>query len=133
MGKTNIISVLVTSIMFFVVGYIWYGSTLFGDVVTGSGLSVDFLKFDLVTLLLIVLTGYGLVHVFHGLVKMTGTKDVGGALKLGLTFGGLGIGLPVVTLLTLLGFGKMLLLVVFCHLVLVTILTSLIVIKLKKV
>lgn len=133
MGKTKIFTVLTSSVLFFLVGYLWYSSYLFGDVVNTSGLTVDFLKLDVVTLLLIVLSGYGLSHVFDHLVKLTGTKDVGGALKLGLTFGGFGIGLPVVTLLTLMGFGKVMLLVVFTHLVLISVLTSLVVIKLKKV
>jgi hypothetical protein len=58
---------------------------------------------------------------------------IGGGLKLGLTVGTFAIGLPMLTLLNLMGFDKVMLLVVFCHTVLMSILVSLIIIKLKKI
>ena len=133
MGKTNLFTVLATVITQFVVGYLWYGSYLFGDVLTSGGVhGMDFLKLDIISLLLIVLSSYGLTHVLGLLVKTTGTKDIGGGLKLGLTIGSFGIGFPIIMLLNLMGLSKIVLLVIFTHLVLVTILTSVIVIKLKK-
>lgn len=133
MGKTNIFTVLTTVVMQFVIGYLWYGSYLFGDVLTAGGVhSMDFLKLDVVSLLLIVLSSYGLTHVLGTLVKSTGVKDIGGGLKLGLTVGAFVVGFPMIMLLNLMGLSKVVLLVVFTHLVLVTMLTSIIVIKLKK-
>jgi len=134
MGKTNIFTVLTVTILQILVGYLWYSSHFFGDVVTtiGGG-SVDYLKSDVLSLILIVLSSYGLTHIFDMLVKVMGVKDVGGGLKLGLTVGTFAIGLPMLTLLNLLGFGKIVLLVVFCHIVLISILTGIVVIKFKKI
>jgi len=132
MGKTNIFTLLTTIVMQFVVGYLWYGAHLFGDVMTaGGGHGVDFLHLDVISLLLIVLSSYGLVYVLD--MVMGGVKDIGGAIKSGLTVGGFAVGLPIVMLLNLLGFSHIILLVVFTHLVLVTILTSIIILKMKKV
>ena len=130
MGKINVFTLLTTVIMQFVVGYLWYGSFMFGDVMTTSGHTVDFLKLDVVSLLLLVLGSYGLIHVLETL-QVHG-KDVTGGLKTGLTLGVFGIGFPVVMLLNLMGLSKIVLLVVFTHLVVVSILTSIIVVKLKK-
>lgn len=132
MGKINVFTLLTTVIMQFVVGYLWYGSYLFGDVMTSGGHAVDFLKLDVISLLLLILGSYGLTYVLESYVKLTGTKDVGGGLKVGLTVGGFGIGLPIIMLLNLMGITKIVLLVVYTHLVLVSILTGIIVIKLKK-
>lgn len=133
MGKINIFTLLTTMVTQFVVGYLWFGSYLFGDVMTGTGVhGIDFLKFDVISLLLLVLSSYGLTHILDTLVKLTSTKDVGGSLKLGLTLGTFGLGFPTVLLLNLMGFSKIVLLVVFTYLVLITILTSIVVIKLKK-
>jgi hypothetical protein len=117
--------------MQFVVGYIWYGPHLFGDAITSSGHTIDFLKLDVISLLLLVLSSYGLTTVIGTLTKLTGTKDIGGGLKLGMTVGGFAIGLPVVMLLNFMGFSHIALLVVFTYLVLITMLTSVVVIKLK--
>jgi hypothetical protein len=131
MGKINIFTLLTTVVVQFVVGYIWFGDYLFGGVMTaGGGHSVDFLKMDVLSLLLILLSSYGLTHVL-GMV-LGGTKDMGGALKTGLTVGGFGIAFPVLMLMNLMGFSHIVLLVVFTYLVLITTLTSIIVIKLKK-
>lgn len=132
MGKTNIFTVLITVVVQFIVGYLWYGTHLFGDVMTTGGHSIDFLKMDVLSLLLIVLSSYGLTHVFDTLIKLTGTKDIGGGVKLGLTVGTFAIGLPIVMLLNLLGFSHIMLLVVFCHMVLISVLTNIVVLKLKK-
>ena len=133
MGKINLFTLLTTVIMQFVIGYLWYGSYLFGDVLTaGGGHGIDFLKLDVVSLLLLVLGSYGLTHVLEMLIKTTGTKDVGGGVKNGLTLGVFGIGLPVLMLLNLMGIGKVVMLVIFTHVVLVSILTGIIVTKLKK-
>jgi hypothetical protein len=113
------------------VGYLWYSPHFFGDVMTTTG--VDYLKTDVVSLVLIVLSSYGLTHIFDLLIKVTGTKDVGGGLKLGLTVGSFAIGLPMLVLLNAMGMGKIVLLVIFCHVVLISILTSLVIIKLKKI
>jgi hypothetical protein len=67
------------------------------------------------------------------LIKVTGVKDIGSGIKLGLTVGTFAIGLPMLTLLNVMGFGKIVLLVVFCHVVLIGVLTSLVIIKLKKI
>ncbi len=132
MGKTNIFTVLIAVVVQFIVGYLWYGSYLFGDVMTTSGgHAIDFLKLDGISLLLVLLTSYGLTHIFDLLDKLTGTKDIGGGLKLGLTVGTFAIGLPIVMLMNLMGYGHIVLLVVFCHLVLISVLTNIVVIKLK--
>jgi hypothetical protein len=133
MGKINLFTLLMTIVVQFVVGYLWYSSYLFGDVLTSSGHMVNFLKLDVISLLLIILSSYGLTHVMDHLVSLTHTKDVGGGLKLGLTVGSFALGLPVVMLLNLMGFGNITLLVIFTHLVIVTILTTIVVLKLKKV
>jgi hypothetical protein len=133
MGKTNIFTVLTVTILQILVGYLWYSSHFFGDVMSAAGgHSVDYLRTDLLSLVLIVLSSYGLTHIFDLLVKVTGTKDVGGGVKLGLMVGTFAIGLPMVTLLNLMGFDKVVLLVVFCHMVLIGVLTSLVIVKLKK-
>jgi len=134
MGKTNIFTVLAVTILQILVGYLWYSSHFFGDVMTiTGGHTVDYLRTDLLSLVLIVVSSFGLTYIFDLLIKVTGTKDVGGGLRLGLTVGTFAIGLPILTLLNLMGFDKVVLLVVFCHLVLVSILTSLVIIKLKKI
>jgi len=133
MGKTNIFTLLTMAVVQFVVGYLWYSSYLFGDVMTtGGGHSVDFLKLDVISLLLIILSSYGLTHVMEMLIHLTHTKDVGGGLKLGLTVGTFVLGFPVIMLLNLMGVGHIVLLVIFTYLVLISILTSLVVIKMKK-
>ena len=133
MGKINIFTVLIVTVLQVLVGYLWYGPHLFGDVVTTSGHTVDFLKTDVLSLVLIVLSSYGLTTIIDLLIKTGGVKDVGGGVKLGLTVGTFAIGLPIVTLLNVLGVGKILLLVVFTHTVLISILISLVIIKLKKI
>jgi hypothetical protein len=125
--------VLTVTILQVVIGYFWYSSHFFGDVMTTGGHSIDFLKTDLLSLILLLVGSYGLTHIFDLLIKVTGTKDVGGGMKLGLTVGCFAIGLPVVTLLNLMGFDKVIMLVVFTHLILLSVLTSLVIIKLKKV
>ncbi len=133
MGKTNLFTVLTVTILQFIIGYVWYGSHLFGDVVGVSGThGLDFLKLDVLSFVLILLSSYGLTHILGLLVKLTGTKDIGGGVKLGLMLGTFGIGLPIIMLLNLMGFGTVSLLVVFTHVVLVTVLTSIVVMKLKK-
>lgn len=132
MGKINLFTLLSTIVMQFVVGYLWYGPHLFGDVMVAGGHGIDFLKLDVISLLLLILGSFGLTHIFEILVKLTGTKDVGGGLKLGLSVGGFAIGLPIIMLLNLMGFGKVLLLVVFTYLVMVSMLTGSIVVKLNR-
>lgn len=132
MSKINVFTLLAAIVVQFVVGYIWYGPHMFGGVLSTGGQGIDFLKLDLISLLLIVLGSYGLTTVMDTLEGLTHTKDVGGVLKLGLTIGVFGIGLPITMLLNLLGFGKVALLVIFTHVVLVTILTGIVVLKLKK-
>lgn len=133
MGKVNVLTVLMTVIVQLVVGYVWYGSYLFGDVITtGGGHAIDFLQTDVTSLLLLVLSSFGLTHILDGLVTTHDTKDVSGGIKLGMTFGIFGLGLPIITLLNLMGIGKIVLLVIFMHLVILSILTTLVVIKTKK-
>ena len=88
-------------------------------------------KMDGLSLLLILLSGYGLTHVLTALDKLTGTKDVNGGIKLGLTVGAFAIGFPIMMLMNLMGFTHVVLLVTFVYVVLVTILTNIVVIKLK--
>jgi len=131
MGKVNIVAVVATIVMQVVVGYLWYGAHLFGDVIsTGGGHAVDFLQMDVLSILLIVLSSYGLTIIMEAM--MTGVKDMHGVLKAGLTLGVFGIGLPIAMLLNLLGFSHIVLLVVFTHVVLITILTGIILLKLKR-
>jgi hypothetical protein len=132
MGKINLFTLLTAVITQFIVGYLWFGSHLFGDVMTAGGHGVDFLKLDVVSMLLLVLSGYGLTHVLGTLIKAMGVKDIGGITKLGLTVGGFAIGLPVTVLLNLMGFGHIVLLVIFTYLVLITILTGIVVMKTKN-
>jgi hypothetical protein len=129
MGKINVFTLLTAVIVQFVVGYLWFGSHLFGSVMGDHG--IDFLKLDVVSLMLMILSGYGLTHVLGTLIKYSGVKDTGGLMKLGLTVGGFAIGLPVVMLLNLMGFGKIVLLVIFTYLVLISILTSIVIVKTK--
>jgi hypothetical protein len=132
MGKVNVFTVLTAVVVQFVVGYLWYGPHLFGDVITaGGGHAIDFLKLDSISLLLIILSGFGLTHVLGMLNKVTGTKDINGGIRLGLTVGALAIGFPVALLLSLMGIGKVALLVIFIYLVLITVVTNIVVIKLK--
>ncbi|MDE1902020.1 MAG: hypothetical protein KGI37_10310 [Alphaproteobacteria bacterium] len=132
MGKTNILTVLTVTVLQIIVGYLWYSSYFFGDVMSVGGHGVDFLKTDVLSLLLVILSSFGLTSIFGMLIKTIGVKDVGGGLKLGLTVGTFAIGLPVVTLLNYMGFGKIMLLVVLIHMILVGVITSLVVLKLKK-
>ena len=132
MGKINIFTLLTTVVVQFVVGYLWYGTYLFGDVITVGGHGIDFLKLDVISLLFLILSSYGLTHVLDMLGTLTHTKNIGGALKLGMTVGVFAIGFPVVMLLNLMGMGHVALLVIFTHIVLITILTSIVVLKLKK-
>ncbi|MGE3622900.1 MAG: hypothetical protein AB7H77_03350 [Bdellovibrionales bacterium] len=132
MGKTSIFTVITAVVVQFIVGYLWYGPHLFGDVITaGGGHAVNFLKLDVLSLILIVLSGYGLTHILGTLDKLTATKDTSGGIKLGLTVGAFAIGFPVVMLMNLMGFTHVMLLVTFVYIVLITILTNLVVIKLK--
>ena len=132
MGKINIFTLLTAMVVQFVVGYLWYGPHLFGDVLVSGGHGIDFLKLDVISLLLIVLSSYGLTYVLDLLLGLTHVKDVGSGLKIGLVLGSFGIGFPVLLLLNLMGYSHIVLLVVFTHLVLISILTSIVVIKLKK-
>lgn len=132
MSKINVFTLLTAVVVQFVVGYLWYGPHLFGDIVTTAGHGIDFLKLDIISLLLVILGSYGLTSILDMLTTLTHTKDVGGVLKLGMTIGIFGIGLPVTMLLSLLGFTKVMLLVIFTHIVLVTVLTGVVVVKLKK-
>jgi hypothetical protein len=131
MGKINIFTLLTAVVVQFVVGYLWFGTHLFGDVMTAGGHGVDFLKLDIVSLLLLILSGYGLTNILGTLIKTMGAKDIGGIFKVGLTVGGFAIGLPVVMLLNLMGFGKIMLLVIFTYLVLISVLTGIVVVKTK--
>ena len=133
MGKTNIFTLLTVTVLQILVGYLWYSPHFFGDVMTTGGHGVDYLKTDVLSLVLIILSSYGLTHIFELLIKVLGVKDVGGGIKLGLTVGTFGIGLPMLVLLNLMGIDKVMLLVIFCHMVLVGVLTSLVVIKLNKI
>jgi hypothetical protein len=131
MGKINIFTLLTTLVVQVVVGYLWFGTHLFGDVMTaGGGHGIDFLHMDVTSLLLLVLSSYGLTTILE--TSMTGVKDVGGALKTGLTIGAFAIGFPITMLLNLLGFSHIVLLVTFTYVVLITILISIIVLKLRK-
>lgn len=131
MGKLNSLTVLMTIVVQLIVGYLWYGSYLFGDIIkTSGGHAIDFLQTDVISLLLLVLSSFGLTHILEGLVKTN--KDVSDGIKTGLTFGIFGLGLPIMTLLNLMGVAKVAMLVIFMHLVLVSILTTIVVIKTKK-
>jgi hypothetical protein len=133
MGKLNITMLLTVVIVQLVVGTLWYGSHLFGDVVTANGgTTVDFLKTDVVSIVLVVLASYGLTFIFDLLTTHTGVKETKDSLKLGLIVGSFAVGLPIIMLLNLIGTNLHILLVIFFHLVVVSMLTSLIVVKLKK-
>lgn len=132
MGKLNIFTLLVAIVLQFVVGYLWYGSYLFGDVMAAGGHAVSFVKLDVVSLLLIVLSSYGLVQLMDMVIGLQHVKDMGDVLKHGLLVGSFGIGLPIVMLLNLMGMDKVVLLIVFTHLVLITSLIGVVVLKLKK-
>ena len=132
MTKINLFTLLTAVVVQFVVGYLWYGPHMFGDIVSTSGHSIDFLKLDLITLLLVVFGSYGLTSILDTFTSLSHVKDLGGVLKMGMMIGVFGIGLPITMLLSLLGFTKIVLLVIFTHIVLVTILTGVVVLKLKK-
>lgn len=132
MTKINIFTLLTAVVVQFVIGYLWYGPHLFGDVMTSSGHGIDFLKLDIVSLLLIVLGSYGLTSILDSIINLTHTKDMNGVIKTGVMVGVFGIGLPIIMLLNLLGLSHVALLVIFTHIVLVTTLTGVVVLKLKK-
>src|ERR1700722_19915160 len=118
MGKINIFTLLTTVVVQFVVGYLWFGPYLFGGVVETGGHGIDFLKMDVISLLFIILSSYGLTHIVDTMSAYTHAKDVGGVIKTGVTLGALGVGFPVVMLLNLMGIGHVALLVIFPYLVL---------------
>jgi len=129
MGKLNVYNLLTTIVVQLVVGYLWFGTHLFGDVMTaGGGHGINILQMDIVSLLMLVLSSYGITQA----LDTTTVKDIHGAFKTGLTIGGFTIGFPIVMLMNLLGFSHIVLLVVFTYLVLVTTLTSIVILKLKK-
>lgn len=133
MGKINSVTVLVIAVMQFVLGYLWYGPHLFGDIVTASGVHmVDFSKIDVTSLFLTLMSSYGLTYILDKFVTLTNTKDMLGGVTLGLSFGALALGLPSVMLLNLLGVGKDMLMVIFGHLVVLAMLVNLVLIKFKK-
>ncbi len=133
MSKVNGLTVLMTIVVQLIIGYLWYGSYLFGDIIkTGGGHAIDFLQTDVTSLLLLVLSSFGLTHILDGVVKHNGVKDINDGIKTGLTFGIFGLGLPLLMLLNLMGVAKVAMLVIFMHLVLVSILTTLVIIKTKK-
>lgn len=132
MSKINVFTLLTAVVVQFVVGYLWYGPHLFGDVMSTGGHGIDFLKLDVISLLLVILGSYGLTSIIDSFINLTHTKDMGGIMKLGMMIGVFGIGLPITMLLSLLGFTKVVLLIVFTHIVLVTVLTGVVVLKLKK-
>jgi hypothetical protein len=131
MGKINLFTLLTAVVVQLVVGYVWFGTHLFGDVVTmDGGHGINFLQTDIISLLLVILSSYGLTHI----LEVSGAvKDTGGALKTGLTIGGFAIGFPIVMLLNLMGLSHVTLLVVFTYIVVITTLTSVITLKLKKI
>lgn len=131
MGKINMYTLLTAVLVQLVFGYLWY-SHLFSDVVTVGGHGINFLKLDVMSILLVIFGSYGLTSILGMLDKLSGIKDVGGGIKVGMMVGTFAIGLPIVMMLNLMGFGKVVLLVVFTHLVLVSILTNIVIIKLKK-
>jgi hypothetical protein len=133
MSKVNWLTVLMTIVVQFIVGYVWYGSTLFGDVITsGGGHAINFLQTDVTSLLLLVLSSFGLTHILGEMVDTHDIRDMGDGIKRGLTFGVFGLGLPVLMLLNLMGVGKIVMLIIFVHLIIVSILTTLVIIKTKK-
>jgi hypothetical protein len=133
MGKTNIFTVITVAIVLGIAGYVWYGPHLFGDVVTTAGHKMDFLKTDVASIVLMLLAAFGLTHVLEKHVETHGIKDINGSIKLGLSLGTYMLGLPAIMLLNILGFGTNMLLVVFGYLVVATILTTIVIVKLKKV
>ena len=127
MGKINLFTLLATVVTQLVVGYLWFGAHLFGSVVAaGGGHGIDFLQTDVISILLIVLSSYGLTHIVEGV------KDMNGAMRTGLTVGGFTIGFPIVMLLNLMGVSHITLLVVFTYIVLITTLAGIVTLKLKK-
>ncbi|HEU0118631.1 MAG TPA: hypothetical protein VFR09_08365 [Alphaproteobacteria bacterium] len=129
MGKINLFTLLTAVVVQLVVGYLWFGSHLFGGVMaTAGGHGIDFLQTDIISLLFVVLSSYGITH----MLGLAGTvKDTGTALKNGLTVGGFVIGFPIVMLLNLMGISHIALLVIFTYLVVVTTVTSIVTLKIK--
>lgn len=133
MGKLNMMTLITVIIVQLVVGTLWYGSHLFGDVVTThGGQAIDFLKTDIVSILFLVLASYGLTYIFDLVTTHTGVKEPTDGLKVGLIVGAFGIGLPIVMLLNLIGMNLHVVLVIFFYLVVISMLTSFIVVKTKK-
>jgi hypothetical protein len=131
MGKLNIISLLVVVVAQVLTGYLWFGPHMFGDVMTGHG--VNFLRTDVLSIILLLLTAYGLTHVLDSHITNEGVKDVNGGIKLGLTVGSYFLGFPVIMLLNIFGgFSLNALLATFGYLVVLTIITTIVLIKIKK-
>jgi hypothetical protein len=131
MGKLNIISLLVVVVAQVLTGYLWFGPHLFGDVMTGH--TVDFLRTDVLSVILLLLTAYGLTHVLDAHISNEGVKDVNGGIKLGLTVGSYFLGFPVIMLLNIFGgFSISALLATFGYLVILTTITTIVLIKVKK-
>src|SRR5580704_14205584 len=96
--KINVFTLLAAVVMQFVVGYLWYGTHLFGGVVAIGDHGIDYLKLDVLSLLLIM-TSYGLTYIVDMFVKINHIKYIGGVVKLGMTVGTFAIGLPIIMLL----------------------------------
>jgi hypothetical protein len=131
MGKLNLVTLLTVIVVQTVIGYLWYGPHLFGDVMKGH--SIDVFKTDVMSIIFLVLTAYGMTHVLETHVKDSGAKDLSDGITLGLKVGSFMLGFPVIMLLNLLGgYSLDAILVIFGHLVLITIGTTLVLIKSKK-
>lgn len=89
MSKLNHLGVIVSVILVQILGFFWYGPHLFGDT------SVDIGSMGTMTMVLTLLNGLVLFYFLDWLLKLTGTKDITGVLKIAVIFGLLVLGLTL--------------------------------------
>jgi hypothetical protein len=88
MTKLNHLGVIVSVILVQVLGFFWYGH-LFGDTTT------TLLDMGTTALVLTLITSFVVFYFLDWLLKLTGTHDINGVVKIGVVFGLLVLGLTV--------------------------------------
>lgn len=132
MSKLLSLPVIIAVVVQLVVSFIWYHSSLFGTIITTeTGKTIDLFKADTFALVLTVLSGFGVAYVLDALMTVTGVKDITGVIKLAFTVGVLLIGLLLISLLGLLGFSKIVLMVILGHAFVTVLVAGIVLLKVK--
>ncbi len=131
MTKVVSVPIIAAVIVQMILGYVWYDSHLFGKLwLEGIG-RTELGGLDAFKLVVTIISSFGFAYVLDSLLTLTGTKDITGVLKLGVTIGLVLIGLTLVTFLLSLGFGKLVMLIAVGHVFMSVVLTGIVLIKLK--